>query len=629
MKMLQKIGIIFVAIFFVTIFFTTVNAASDFTLETLDFNCVLKSDGSMDVTETWNVKINGETNTLFKEYNLGNTNFKMKNVTVKEKTASKEFEKIDTLMYHVTTDRYYAMNNDSGVFEIAWGVNKSSGEKTYEVSYTVENAVTVYNDCAELAWQFVGKEFEMPVKEITASVSLPTSVSDKDNFRAWAHGPLNGNVSLDLKTAKFDLTSRRKGDFFEVRLVSLETNMFPLATIKENKEAFSAILEIEQKLADEANAQRERARKEEQVIMTVYVVIMITISIIYIILIRKNSKKLKEIPEIKPTTKLKYYRDIPNEKEATPTSAAFLHYFGGFSYNGHMPKILSATMLDLALKKLITFEVDTTSKKEEVTVKIEEKETNLKESEKIILDLFKEIAKNKENKFTMKDFEKYAKSHPATFNVELEKISKKMRYEQEDLKNYDSKIKEIANKYKGIATGNIIAAFVLAIFIVVPIFAIIYAVKCFKLAKRYSGLTQKGVDEKEEWQALKKYMEDFSLLKEKEVPSLVVWEKYLVYATLFGISEKVLKQLKVKYSEFSNEEYLRDTTYLYLIANTSFGTSFVSSIESSMTKAYTSVVAASSDSSGGGYGGGFSSGGGSFGGGRRRRRTLNLNEHIW
>ena len=38
-------------------------------------------------------------------------------------------------------------------------------------------------------------------------------------------------------------------------------------------------------------------------------------------------------------------------------------------------------------------------------------------------------------------------------------------------------------------------------------------------------LTQKGEDEKAKWHGLKRYMEEFSLLKEKEIPHLVLWEK--------------------------------------------------------------------------------------------------------
>lgn len=103
------------------------------------------------------------------------------------------------------------------------------------------------------------------------------------------------------------------------------------------------------------------------------------------------------------------------------------------------------------------------------------------------------------------------------------------------------------------------------------------------------------------------------MLNEREVPELVLWEKYLVYATAFGIADKVLKQLKVKYPEFSDDTYLSNTAYFYLMAHTDFNTSFVNTVSTSMQRAYQSSVASSSSSSGSGFGGGFSGGGG-FGG---------------
>ena len=109
------------------------------------------------------------------------------------------------------------------------------------------------------------------------------------------------------------------------------------------------------------------------------------------------------------------------------------------------------------------------------------------------------------------------------------------------------------------------------------------------------------------------------MMDEKSVPELVLWEKYLVFATAFGIADKVLKQLKVKYPEFSNEEYMNTTTYLYLMNRGNFSTSFVNSLNTSVNRAYNSGVSAratangysyGNSSSGGGFGGGFSGGGG-------------------
>ena len=114
---------------------------------------------------------------------------------------------------------------------------------------------------------------------------------------------------------------------------------------------------------------------------------------------------------------------------------------------------------------------------------------------------------------------------------------------------------------------------------------------------------------------LKRYMSEFSLMKEKEVPELVLWEKYLVYATVFGISEKVLKQLKVVYPQMLDENYMNSNgyTYLYLMNSRNFRNSFISTLNTSVGTSYTSLT---NYSSGSGSGGGFSSGGGF---GRRRR----------
>ena len=106
---------------------------------------------------------------------------------------------------------------------------------------------------------------------------------------------------------------------------------------------------------------------------------------------------------------------------------------------------------------------------------------------------------------------------------------------------------------------------------------------------------------KEKWIGLKKYMEDFSLLEEKEVPAIVVWEKFLVYATAFGVADKVLKQLKTVYPNIDEIDTIGTSSSLYFMYHSNFTSSFNSSINSSISSTY---------SSGSGSGGGFSGGGG-------------------
>ena len=115
------------------------------------------------------------------------------------------------------------------------------------------------------------------------------------------------------------------------------------------------------------------------------------------------------------------------------------------------------------------------------------------------------------------------------------------------------------------------------------------------------------MDLQEQWKGLKKFMEDFSRLDKREVPELIVWEKYLVYATAFGIADKVIKQLKMVYPNFEEMTTGIGTyAYMNIMMNTNFSSSFSSAISSSISSA--------TYSSGSGSGGGFSGGGG---GGRR------------
>ena len=132
-------------------------------------------------------------------------------------------------------------------------------------------------------------------------------------------------------------------------------------------------------------------------------------------------------------------------------------------------------------------------------------------------------------------------------------------------------------------------------------------------------MTQKGYDEKQQWNGLVNYMNDFSLLKEKEVPSLVIWEKYLIYATAFGIADKVIEQMKATYPEVFVKESWEDEDQYQIIKfvtgvdYVNFHVSPINILNTNVSKAYSislSEIAAHSSSSGSGGGGGFSGGGG-------------------
>ncbi len=56
-------------------------------------------------------------------------------------------------------------------------------------------------------------------------------------------------------------------------------------------------------------------------------------------------------------------------------------------------------------------------------------------------------------------------------------------------------------------------------------------------------LTEKGKEEGQNWLLFKKYLEDYTLIKDYQVQSLEINQEYLVYATLFGVANEAQDKL--------------------------------------------------------------------------------------
>ncbi|MDD2627674.1 MAG: DUF2207 domain-containing protein [Clostridia bacterium] len=597
----------------------------------------LKENGNMDVVETWNITVE-DTNTLYKTFKLDGVGFDgIFNGKVYEITSDGNkipLEKINIEKYHVIKDSYYSLVNSKGEHEIAWGVSIDAKEtKTYEISYQVKNIIHKYNDYAELYWQFIGNEFEINVDKIEGVIELPSNTYAIDQIKAWAHGQLNGIINIvSNDKIEFEVENFSKNKMLEIRL-AIPRDLFPGSFKEINENNLDAVIAEETGWANEANKKREKAIIKSKMItkatetiangLGIALIIFTSLKIIKYYDILKNNKKLK--PEIK----LEYFRDIPGEK-STPAEGAFMHYFDRGMLDLAMPKIISATMLNLALKKVIEFEIiEKSFGKKEVNVKITGDDKDLKADEKEVYNYITKIVK-KENSFTMKDFEKYTSRYTEVFTKMVEGIKENTKREQIEKNNFDQGVRKTYYKW----LTKCVISIVISIFIMIasvalisipakyPVFLGISSILLMitgiisgLIGNVFVGLTQKGVNEKEEWRALEKYLKDFSLLNEKEVPDLILWEKYLVFATMFGIADKVLKQIKIIYPQDTNKNAFIGTTYMNVMYHGGLNNSLIQAINNSVNISYGNVY-----SSGTGAGGGFSGGGGGgFGGGGGRR----------
>ena len=345
--------------------------------------------------------------------------------------------------------------------------------------------------------------------------------------------------------------------------------------------------------------------------------------------------KLEKYKEIVPYTKtidIEYYREMPRNNVTPAQSIKIFNKRISNYTTQEIGRIFSATLLDLNLKKYIDFEqID----KKNIIIKLLEKTPeNMEKSEEKIYN-FLEKAMGETKQITVKELEKYIKRYPSRIEKLVTSIEETTKKEIIKLGLYDEKRQEERETSLGIsltlsilglvALGFIsiyLLSFVPAKTILIPglifvIFAIINIIASSRVYKKQQPFTNEGINENAMWKGLKKYMEDFSMLDKREVPELVLWEEFLVYATAFGIADKVLKQLKIVYKDVYENMDINSHPYMYMAMHTDFTSSFTSAISSSVASSYASTM-----SSGSGGGGGFSGGGGrrrpEVGGGGRK-----------
>lgn len=627
---LRKLLAMFIIIIALVLLGETKSQAS-LHLKNLDFQVQINDDGSMNVVETWDIKVS-DTNTLYKTFIKDDTKYSsIMDVSVKDisKGENNIFNSASKWEYHLPKGYFFAGTNNKGENEIAWGVSiESTTRKQYLISYRVNDVITKYNDCAELYWQFVGNEFEISANKITGTIKLPANVQHLEDLKVWGHTKyLNGEVKVvSSDTVEFNLNNYKSKNYVEVRL-TMPTYLFEKVSSENisQEDKLDDIIKEETEWANEANARRDRRNKNFKLLILATILVNTSIGIMFSKKIKKNKQFLEKNPNILPEQQLEYYRELP-DKEETPLEAVFILKTG--YKQSCLPNVFSATILNFALKGYIKIE------QEGKTIKIllnKIKTDELTGDEKKVLEILRAASNN--NELTMAELEKYIKNYPSklmNLNSTFEKVSKTQASEKG---KFDT---NRFNKQIVYAEKNVGYIFILIIIIIASIFTIGYAYKnvqgmlitCtiislaffivvtiinlilnIKITTSFNGFTQKGINEQEQWKAFKKYMEDFSYLNEKEVPELVLWEKYLVYATAFGIANKVLKQLKVKYPELNNQDTISNMVLFNAMYNANgLNANFINSISTSTSRMYSSTY-----SSGTGGGGGFSGGGG-FGG---------------
>lgn len=470
----------------------------------------------------------------------------------------------------------------------------SNNTKIFYIEYLLKNVVVIHNDVAELYYTFIGDNFDDDINDVKIEINLPSKAND---LRVWAHGPLTGNINKEnnqIITAT--ITNLYKNNLVDIRS-TFDKNIINNGTKLSNKDAFDDILKEEQERADIANKERKR----DQLIVNGLLAlnwIWLSLTIFLFIYIY-----LKYDREYKSDFKLEYYRDFPGKYG--PSSLEYLLKRNITTLS------LSATILDIIRKKGL--EVSQVTKKDYTLIKKEDNKAKLSKEETYVLDwLINDIGDGKE--VSLSAIKKISKNNNSAKSF-VDKYQRWVNLEKtkaQSLNFYEDNLmfKMIGGLIAILGIVLIIISFNFGIqnniVIITTIMSILLLIYVISFKKR----TLKGNEDYVKWKAFKKFLLNFGRFRDKELPEIVLWEKYLVYATIFGIADRVSKAMEIKVKEVDPNATTFNSNLFY---NYYFTSSLVKTIDTTRS-ASASQVAASTQSSGAGFGGGFSGGGG-FGGG--------------
>ena len=582
-----------------------VSFAASFRIEKLDIEANLQKDGSMVVSEAVTYDID-EINGVY--FDIDAKGFgELEYIQVFEDDSTGGFKEVDSSNYEVSvSDELYRIKLYS---------KNHNNRRTFKFVYKLPEAITVYDDVAQFNRKMVGKEWQQGIKYITAKVIIPVSASyDNSNILVFGHGPLTGEVDKEGNTVVYKLNNYYPGDFLEAHIL-MEPEIFSEYNKSKivHKDMKQKLLDMEAKFADEANAERDRAIRQQEMINKVFekpgLIFGVLSSIwgalmYYIHVIFKRKNKVKNSVG-------KYLRELPDN-----SSPALV---GGFMTNSINDNEILATIVDLVRRKILTLE---NSDKNSIIMLTGSTE-NLSAQEKAIVDIYiNDFGDGKS--LDLKSFGFFQKV-PMSVARKFEKWRAMVQSEM-DRKNltyqglgclgviffaFFPMIFTFAGLVIGMITGN-------KMFLLIVVMGIILFVSGAKA--RYPR--KELAEAKDKWQAFKNFLSDYSQLEEAKITSVHLWEQYFVYAVALGVSDKVVKAYKkaLDMGVINDVQGVNSLAYSPIF-NPMFSRSFsnLNGMVSRTNSGASSAIASSRRSSSSGGGGGFSSrssgGGGSRGGG--------------
>ena len=510
----------------------------------------------------------------------------------------------------------------------------------FEIQYEMNNASLRYNDASELYLALFSGEDTQHLKSLKAQILIPSDKMPRSgNYDAYTYGTNaesfdfveSDSLNPGFHTFAFELDEsklqfKKYNQYIEFALISYgEDKHIFTENASINDYYHSDMLQSIQKAQSDFEKLPLQAQNKKRNILIFSIGSGLAVFALAIF-IHQSMKKRN--PLYKPSQDILYFRDIPSELDA---NFARRLVFSKSQKTDDTGDGYSAALLSLAYKDYLELErirpeKNWSQKNTKIVIQSQTFE-NKKALTEIEQRYFQLILRHvKDNEISLDTFQdkvsndyEYTESFLNSVKSSLNKYGVEHAYFQKA--NY----KKPRNSLQGYALAFVIVGILVTILGNLSIYNtrvgwayggyfylggafMIAALYLLVVSRKFILLTQFGEDEYAKWYGLYHFLDSETLMKERDVLDLVIWEQYLIYATAFGISDKVIKALKVRVPE----EVLRNSTILY---NPMFRSRAFYHTSSRSFHSATRTASFTSRSGGhGGFGGGGRGGGGGGGG---------------
>lgn len=534
-------------------------------INNIDMKIYVDNNGTAHVTEEWTTKLNEGTEGYKPYYNLGKSkisNFKV-SMNGKEYTYKSDYDINASFNEKKYKNGFHYIDN--GV-ELCFGIT-NYGKNTYILSYDISNFVVNTSDNYQMIyWTLFPYDYNPSPERVY--IKIYSDFKYADTLDVWGYGKYGAPTYVYDGYIEMDSESTVTSSEYMTILVKFPENTFTLDTAVDK--TFDEYLNMANEGATTYKVQKKNFFQKLLSYIPVLISIFIPFAIVFIAIRSsivngygyKNNKVInkKETP---------LFRDIPCNKDiyyANTLTKLNNEIFTGYKETN----IFGAIILKWVKENKVKFINQTKGvfNKETSSIDLTLNPTFDNVLEKELFDIMYEASAD--GILETKELEKWCNKNYSKFFNLFERIN---TVEIHKLKN-DNHIYNRTDKNE---------------------------------CKKKNVMDDTIYEDSTKLYGLKKFLEEFSKIDTREVLEVHIWDEYLMFAYIFGIADKVAKQLKNLYPEVLEDpnNYIDLDTILYI--------NYLSN--RSVNAASTARSRAESYSSGGG---GFSSGGGgggSFGGG--------------